>query len=364
MTPRRCRPQLEPLEGRDTPGLLTFTYAAATRSLTVVGTAADNQLGIDRSGGGEIVLTSSTDAFRGPDTPVLSSPVLFPSPVDNLTIKLLGGNDAVVIGANFPTEFFGSLVVAGGDGNNTLTVTGLSIRGNLTVTNGAGDRPTVMTGLDIGGALSVANGTGDSTTDISVTGRFNPFVRSVTVTNGAGTDSTVLANMTVTGSVVVRNGAGDLRTVINRDVPGHSFVGGSVAVTNGTGTDVTELADTSVIGSVTVRNGSGGATGDAGHTWVSNPSGPGRAVVGGNLSVSYRDGDVTAVPDELLDVQVLGNVTFDHGRGDSDTVLDGDRTALPLIVRGNLTFAGSGRSVVRPKTPLGASAWSSAGTSG
>ena len=46
----------------------------------------------------------------------------------------------------------GNLVVAGGDGNNTLTVTGLSIRGNLTVTNGAGNDSTVMTGLDIGGA--------------------------------------------------------------------------------------------------------------------------------------------------------------------------------------------------------------------
>ena len=186
-----------------------------------------------------------------------------------------------------------------------------------------------------------------------MTPRFYPFVRSVAVTNGAGTDSTVLANMTVTTSVVVRNGAGDSRTVINRDAPGHSFVGGGVTVTNGTGTDETELADTSVIGNVTVRNGRGGATGNAGHTWVSNPGGPGRAVVGGNLSVSYLDGDVTAVPDELLDVQVLGNVTFDHGRGNSDTVLAGDRTALPAIVRGNLTFTGSGRTVVRDDGPAG-----------
>jgi hypothetical protein len=154
--------------------------------------------------------------------------------------------------------------------------------------------------------------------------------------------------------VVVRNGAGDSRTVIDRDVSGHSLVGGSVMVTNGTGADETELADTSVIGNVTVRNGRGGATGNAGHTWVSNPGGPGRAVVGGDLSVSYTDGDVTAVPDELLDVQVLGNVTFDHGRGNSDTVLAGDLTALPAIVRGNLTFTGSGRAVVRDDGPAGA----------
>src|SRR5438309_174925 len=85
--------------------------------------------------------------------------------------------------------------------------------GFLTLTTGAGTDSTVMTGLDIGGALSVANGTGGSTTDVSVTPRFYPFVRSVAVTNGAGTDSTVLANMIVTESVVVRNGAGDSRTV-------------------------------------------------------------------------------------------------------------------------------------------------------
>lgn len=352
MTSRRRRPRLEPLEGRDTPGILTFTYAAATRSLTVVGTSSDNQLSINDSGSGELVLSSSTDAFRGSDGPVLASPMLFPSRVDNLTVRLLGGDDAVVIGTN-PIRLAGGLVVAGGDGDNTLTVTSLSVDGDVTVTNGAGTDATRMTFLDVGGSLSVANGAGGSTTAISLTGRDHPFVRSVAVVNGAGADSTTLTNVNVAGSVSIANGAGDSRTVIDRDVPGHSLVGGSVTVTNDTGTDETELTDTSVIGNVTVRNGGGGATGNAGHTWVSNPGGPGRAVVGGNLSVSYRDGDVTAVPDELLDVQVLGNVTFNHGRGNSETALDGDRTALPAIVRGNLTFTGSGRAVVRHNSSPG-----------
>ncbi|MBO0697932.1 MAG: hypothetical protein J2P46_06040 [Zavarzinella sp.] len=346
MTPRRRRPRLEPLEGRDTPGILTFTYVAATRSLTVVGTSSNNQLSINDSGSGQLVLSSATDAFRGSDGLVLNSPMLFPSRVDNLTVRLLGGDDAVVIGTN-PIRLAGGLVVAGGDGNNTLTVTSLSVDGNLTVTNGAGTDSTLMTFVDVGGSLSVANGAGDSTTAISLTGRDHPFVRSLAVTNGAGTDSTTLTNVNVAGSVAVRNGAGDSHTVIGRDVPGHSLVGGSVTVTNGTGVDETELADTSVIGNVTVQNGHGGATGSAGHTWVDNPTNQTRSVIGGNVSVSYLDGNVTAAPDVLLDVQVLGNVTFNHGRGSSDTLVDGDLSALPVIVRGNLTFTGSGRAIIR-----------------
>ena len=43
-----------------------------------------------------------------------------------------------MIGADFPVDLAGTLVVGGGDGDNTLTVPNLSIDGNLTVTNGAG----------------------------------------------------------------------------------------------------------------------------------------------------------------------------------------------------------------------------------
>jgi hypothetical protein len=352
MMPRCFRPRLEPLEGRDIPGILTFTYAAATQTLTVVGDSADHQLSIDGpSGFGALTLSSTTDAFRGSDGQVLASPVLFPSPVDNLTVKFLGGSDTVAIGAGVPFRLAGRLVIAGGDGDNTLTVNSLEIIGNLTVTNGTGTDSTLVTNLDIGGSLSVSNGAGDSTTAISLAGRFHPFVRSVTVTNGAGTDSTVLTDLNVTGSVVVRNGAGDSHTVINRSGPGRSLVGGSVTVTNGTGTDETELADTNVIGNFTVRNGHGGANGNAGHTWVDNPANVSRSVIGGNVSVSYVDGDVAAVPDKLMDVQVLGNVAFNHGRGDSETVIDGDLSALPAIVRGNLTFTGSGRSIIRHNSP-------------
>jgi hypothetical protein len=331
---------------------MTFTYAAATHSLTVVGTSSNNQLSINDSGTGGLALSSSTDSFRGPDGIALNSPVLFPSRVDNLTVKLLGGNDDLVIGTN-PVRLDGNLVVAGGDGNNTLTVTSLEVTGNLTVTNGACNDSTQMNFLDIGGALSVTNGAGDSTTAISLMGQFHPFVRSVAVTNGAGTDSTVLSNLNVTRSVVVRNGSGDSHTVINRDASGQSIVGGNITMTNGTGTDEIELANTNALGNVTVQNGLGGANGNAGHILVHNPNSSTRAVIGGNVSVSYLDGDVTAVPDELLDVRVLGNVTFNHGRGNSDTILDGKLTALPMLVGGNLSFTGSGRSVVRDNGPAG-----------
>jgi hypothetical protein len=358
MTPRRCRLELEPLEGRDTPGMLTLTYAAATHSLTVVGNSAANQLSIDgTNGSGGLIISATGDSIRAPNGQVMASPFLFPSTVDNLKVQLLGGDDALVIGASFPVDLAGALVVGGGAGDNTLTVPNLSIDGNLTVTNGAGTHTTLMTDLDIGGSLSITNGDGDSTTTISLRDPLlpfvHPFVRSLSITNGAGSDSTVLTNLMVTGSVVVRNGAGGSHTVFDRNSAGHSLIGGSVMVTNGIGTDTTELADTSVIGNVTVQNGRDGAGGDAGHTWVRNPGGPGRAIIGGNVSVSYLDGNVTAVPDELLDVQVLGNVAFNHGLGNSETILAGDQSALPAIVRGNLTFTGSGRQIVRDNGPGG-----------
>ena len=346
MTPGRLRPRLELLEGRDTPGMLTFTYAAASRSLTVVGTSSHDQLSIDLAGSGGLALSSSTGAFQDSGGQVLNSPMLFTLPVDNLTVRLHGGDDDLVIGPN-PVRLSGSLVVAGGGGNNTLTVGGLSVDGNLTVTNGVGADSTLMTFLDIGGALTVANGAGGSTTAITLTGRDHPFTHSVAVTNGAGADSTTLTDLMVAGPVAVTNGGGGSRTVIDRDAIDQPRVGGNVTVTNGAGTDEFELADTNVNGSVTVQNGSGGANGNAGHTWVYKPTGAGREVIGGDLSVSYLDGDVTAVPDELLDAQVLGSVTFNHGLGNSETILDGKRTALPAIVRGDLTFTGSGRAIIR-----------------
>jgi len=135
-------------------------------------------------------------------------------------------------------------------------------------------------------------------------------------------------------------------------------------VTNGVGTDVTELADMSVVGNVVVQNGAGGALGNAGHTWIRNPTGPGRAVIGGNVSVTYKDGDVTTVPDELLDVQVMGNVTFAHGRGNSDTVLAGDQTALPAIVRATSRSPAPGRRSSATTAHPASSVSSSAPTSG
>ena len=74
--PRRCRLQLEPLEGRDTPGILTLTYAAATHSLTVVGNSADHQLNIDGANGSAgLTIRSTGDSILASDGQVLASPV-------------------------------------------------------------------------------------------------------------------------------------------------------------------------------------------------------------------------------------------------------------------------------------------------
>ena len=48
--------------------------------------------------------------LQAPDGQVMASPFVFSSQVDNLTVKLLGGNDDVKIGYNLPFELSGNMV--------------------------------------------------------------------------------------------------------------------------------------------------------------------------------------------------------------------------------------------------------------
>lgn len=66
---RRCRPRLERLEGRDVPGNLTVTYAAASRTLTVVGDAGNNDLTVHQDSGGFFILSSTTDSINNNNGP-------------------------------------------------------------------------------------------------------------------------------------------------------------------------------------------------------------------------------------------------------------------------------------------------------
>ena len=69
MTPRRplARPRLEPLDPRDVPADLTVTFAAASHTLTIVGTDSANNLSVtgDPNDQTHFQLDSGTDTFNG-----------------------------------------------------------------------------------------------------------------------------------------------------------------------------------------------------------------------------------------------------------------------------------------------------------
>src|SRR4051794_36142688 len=92
MISRRCRPRLERLEGRDVPGNLTVTYAAASRTLTVVGDAGNNDLAFHMQADNSLILSSATDSINNNNGPY------FPTgTVRNITVRMLGGDDHVTL---------------------------------------------------------------------------------------------------------------------------------------------------------------------------------------------------------------------------------------------------------------------------
>ncbi len=294
---RSRRLHLEPLGRRDVPANLTVTYAAASHTLTIVGDDAVNDVTIqgDAADKTHFFLTSTTGDINN-----VPGPFATKSGVQNINIRMLAGNDTVTFGNTVPIELAGSLSVNGGDGANTLSTTDLTVKKNFAVTNG------VHTG---------------------------------------GTATTDLANLTVGGGLSIRNGSGDTFTFIHRNTAGTSAVVGNVTVTNGTGQDVFFMGDMNVGGSVAVANGHGdGVT--AGRTTIYNfANTAARSVIRGSVTVSYLDGDMSAF-DALVDTEVRGNVTLNHGAGRFATYFDGYKTSVPVVIRGNLTITGTGPQTV------------------
>jgi hypothetical protein len=293
MRPRRCRPRLQTLEGRDIPGHLTVTFAAATHTLTVVGDAAANNVTVegDAADPTHFTLSSSVDTFNGSTAHTLTQ-----SGVRDIAIRLLGGDDAVGFPGGVPVHLAGSLTVDGGEGANSLAAQNLTVVKGLTVRNGAhvtGITDTTLTDPSVGGGLSVTNGDGDT------------------------------------------------NTVVQRNAAGLSAVGGSVRVTNGTGRDTVSLGDLVVGGSVTVHNGHANAGGVTGSTQLFNRfSTAARSRVRGSVLVSYLDG--TGSVNGLFDTEVGGNVACNYGTGGGSIVFDGFKTAGPVLVHGNVTVKGAG----------------------
>jgi hypothetical protein len=296
---------VEVLEGRAVPaGNLKATFAPRTGTLTVVGTAGDDALGVFGHPGDptRLDLVAPTESINGG---AVGGTYTTPAGVRTVVITTLAGDDSVLF----------SSPGAGGNGP-------IRLPGSLTVTGTTGAKSVRASDLTVGGSVSIRSGV-----------------------HTTGTNTTTLYNLTAGGGVAVRSAGGDTDTQIGRTAAGVSNINGSVTVVNGAGKDFFNLTDMDVGGNLTVANGPGDAAGNAGRFQVYNYYNTGRrAVIRGSVSVSYLSGN--GGTDFVQDVEVLGNVTLRHGPGEFITTVDGFHTGLPVQVRGSLTVAGTGRSTV------------------
>jgi hypothetical protein len=210
------------------------------------------------------------------------------------------GSDAVTFDNANPITVQGNVLVDGGDGPNYVSGTDLTVDKNLSVTNG---------------------------------------------TATAGLIQTHFMNLSVGGNVTIKSTGGDTSTSIQRNAAGASTIKGNLAVTNGAGTDSFFLDDTNVDKNVTINNGHGNGS-SAGETLIfNNFNSAYRSVIGGNVTVTYLDGN-TSANDTVLDTEVLGNATFNHGSGAFRTYFDGNVAHVPVIIHGNLSVLGTGANSV------------------
>jgi hypothetical protein len=294
------RAHLDRLEARDVPAAnLTVTFSALTHTLTVVGDANDNDVTVTGDATSQTRFSlASTGTINGQPSPFST-----PDGVKNLVFKMLDGNDTVTFDNTVPIFVQGSVSINGGAGVNSVTASHLTVGKNLSVTNAA---------------------------------------------QSTGTDSVNLTDYSSGGNVMVKNAGGDSFTQINRDAPGVSTIKGSLTVTNGTGVDDFFLIDTNVDGNVTVNNGHGTAPFAGNFDVETIYSSPLRLVIGGNLTVSYLDGNSTN-DNGIFDTEVLGNVTLNYGTGTSATDMYAQNisTELPVLIHGNLTITGTGSNTAR-----------------
>jgi|SRR5262245_11806200 len=292
------RPTLEVLESRETPANFTVSFSALAHTLTITGDSLNNNLKITGVGGDatKFSLSSATDTFNS-----LPGPLVTPSGVKNISIKLLDGDDAVTFANTVPVKLQGNLSIQGGPGANNVTSMDLTVQKNFSITNGS---------------------------------------------NSTGSDANTLENLNVGGALTINNGSGNTNTSIHRSSAGLSFLVGNVSITNGVGQDFTEFYDMNFGGNVTVKNGNGSAGGTGGTTWIYNfYNTTARSTIKGSVNVSYLDGNGGAY-DGIWDMNVLGNVTYNHGPGSFVTNLDGYQTTLPVQIQGNLTFLGTGANQI------------------
>jgi hypothetical protein len=242
---------LQPLEGRLAPaGLITATLSS-TGVLTITGDDDDNAVALKVSGG-NVVLTPSNGTAVNAGSPDTAVPINGAT-VTSIKVDLKGGADTLTLDLTDPNAPFiisGAVSIGLGDGNNTLDLTtgGLITLGSLTVKGGDGTDTVTLSGAAgsrVAGAATFTYLDGGSTTTLTNMA-FGVGVK-VTALDGGSVPNTVAGtNVTTVKPFVAALGSSDGAVA--------SFNGGTLGGLTVSGLTVgAVLVGTQVKGNVAVK---------------------------------------------------------------------------------------------------------------
>jgi large repetitive protein len=263
--------RLEVLESRlllDGIGGGNVTVALNKGALVVTGDDYDNSIALAVSGSNLVVSGTNTTIGHASG---FSIPLV--QITKGIRMQLFDGNDRVTITGLTLT---GKLTIDQGDGDNVVIATGCTFSGGVVFSAGNGDDVWNLSTSTVTGAFSIASGEGDDTVEtasVTLTGN-------VKISAGNGYDSIDLSDTVVTGNVTVTNGDGGSSFTLVQST-GVAHITGNLTFTSGEGSDYLYLNSAQVDGQVKADFGHG--SGD--HGILTNNS-----TVGGNVTLKSLDG--------------------------------------------------------------------------
>ncbi len=310
---------IEVLECRIAPaGIVTANLVGGV--LTLTGDGSDNDLTLISVGADAATLNGNNGTLIALNGAAALATVSLPVAVSKVTANLGGGNDAF----NLLSMQIGALAFDGGDGNNTLQISGSDVAGALSDQGGTGNDVFTATGqfFHVGGALTLNLGDGSNAASFTASGM--ELGGATLYTGGSGTDAFSLSAIAgiVTKAITAKLGAGDNTFTLG----GQDLQTGSISVTHldhaGTATTNITASSLAVKGGITVAYGTGTSSTLIGAT--------AQATISGAFKVTSTGGtdNVTLGGSCVLSV---GATTFALGNGNNTVALSGAVVILPSL---------------------------------
>ncbi|WP_412778660.1 hypothetical protein, partial [Bordetella trematum] len=215
-----------------------------------------------------------------------------------------GGDTSINTGAGVDvitlvdSQLLGQLLIAAGDGSNTVDLTRVSVAKATRITTGKDDDRITLLETDIGGSLDILAGEGDNVIDLTVV----TVGGATQITSGAGNDSVTLLQTDIGGSLDID--AGDGANTVSLDTV---TVGAGAGIRTGNGDDTIMVVDSAIVGQLLIEAGEG-----------DNLVQMTRVTIGGDTRILSGAGDDRIL---LRDVAGQGSLSIDAGHGDNELLL-------------------------------------------